>query len=74
MYNAEMGTMQIYQRIASGGGGGGVTSFLLVENCLAHSCYDVFSNLVSHLVVHDKWKLKKVNTYLYMYVYWRHDL
>lgn len=46
-------------------GGGGVTiAYLLEENCFAHSCYDIFSNLVSHFVVHDKWKLKKVNIYL----------
>lgn len=36
-------------------GGGGVTiAYLLEENCFAHSCYDIFSNLVSHFVVHDK--------------------
>lgn len=63
-----MGTMQIYQRIASRGGGG-VTSVLLVENCFAHPCYDIFSNLVSHFVVDDKGKLRKVNTYLYRHVY-----
>lgn len=40
--------------ISGWGGGGGVTSVLLVENCFAHPCYDIFSNLVSHFVVDDK--------------------
>lgn len=62
--NAEMGTMQIYQCIASGWGCYYSLSFGRELFRTFLNCYDIFSNLVSHFVVHDKWKLKKVNIYL----------